>query len=414
MATIVIKSNNPDISYVLCKNPNGMPLVKSIRDGIGVGWYSDDTTYCINFRDGKRTISFKEYEGQQHEYLTYTSYNSPFAYLSLLNEFLRVNSTHKDDVSGYEYEMYFSCVSIKGKMWLGMLISFIKDATVELGEVSVGNYSVRVKSTLGFNVLLSISQFIIFMVSVRNGDDMYIDVNLKRKYINLMRKLRVPYSVRNIFKSNLLVEGSGQLIKELQEDCDDVLLLQPGNSNSSRMSFVMGNRWLCERDVVDIGCGEGKYSFKIAGRTERTVHAVDIDEDAIAYVSTKAKNAKYGNVVTYDSVESCVDNMSTEFDVLVVEVIEHMEYDDAVDMVRRLTSNNLVNKIILTTPNRMFNVYYGMVDGEMRHDDHKFELSPGEFDDFIKSVRGDMNFSHHGVGDKVNEEYTTLGCILYR
>jgi hypothetical protein len=55
-----------------------------------------------------------------------------------------------------------------------------------------------------------------------------------------------------------------------------------------------------------------------------------------------------------------------------------------------------------------------MVDGEMRHDDHKFELSPGEFDDFIKSVRGDMNFSHHGVGDKVNEEYTTLGCILYR
>lgn len=68
--------------------------------------------------------------------------------------------------------------------------------------------------------------------------------------------------------------------------------------------------------------------------------------------------------------------------------------------------------VVLTTPNGDFNVLFEMKPGEFRHDDHKFEWTREEFEDWCNHICvrfPDYCVQFHGVG-KAPEGFESLGC----
>ena len=56
--------------------------------------------------------------------------------------------------------------------------------------------------------------------------------------------------------------------------------------------------------------------------------------------------------------------------------------------------------MIVTTPNKDFNKFFGMKDEQLRHWDHKYELSEGEFREWAISIGGMYGFDVEFDGTK--------------
>lgn len=86
--------------------------------------------------------------------------------------------------------------------------------------------------------------------------------------------------------------------------------------------------------------------------------------------------------------------------VTLIEVIEHVyldELDILIDNVFRVLSPELV---IMTTPNKDFNKFFGMAESEVRNHDHKFEFTRAEFYQFCQTITEkypDYSCSYDGI-----------------
>lgn len=426
MATLIVKSENPNLSYILGKNPSSPALVKGIRKGVAVGWYANPSTYCINFKDSKAEVSFKEYEEQEYEYLTITSYNAAFAYYSLLNTFFRLNSVDEKDCDGHKTEITFGCLNIKRKdkveddgiksHYDTMFMSYFKDVQYDVTELSKNNFRVTLSSDKSVNYLLSVAYIYLFIIAVKNGENMFMEEGLKGSLIELMKRIRAPYFVRYIFKSNFMVEGNKEQLIELAKDYDGVLKLEPGNLMLNRLRFVRDNEWYGTRDIVDLGCGEGRFTFALASNKKIDgkfdVHAIDIDEKRIEYVKRKASNKKMDNIYTYPSFDEFIETNGQDVDLLCTEVLEHMEIDEAKKLLRKILSLSNVKNVLITMPNKEFNKFYDIGDDDSRHDDHKFEPTESEFNAFILECAIGKAVKFYQIGDYVDGFRPTLAALI--
>ena len=100
-------------------------------------------------------------------------------------------------------------------------------------------------------------------------------------------------------------------------------------------------------------------------------------------------------------------------DVLLTEVIEHLTYDDAKKLLQFL-SDSMAKNIVVTTPNRDFNKFYDIPDGEMRHEDHQFELTYDMFRELILDTFKGRDYIIGGLGDSVDGIATTSFAVVKR
>lgn len=87
MAIFQLKSNNPDFSYIIAKNPSSGMSIKTIRKGNAFAWYSTEDTYNVYFKDADNEISYKEQAEEMFEYLNTTRYCSTLFPLNAINTF---------------------------------------------------------------------------------------------------------------------------------------------------------------------------------------------------------------------------------------------------------------------------------------------------------------------------------------
>ena len=73
-----------------------------------------------------------------------------------------------------------------------------------------------------------------------------------------------------------------------------------------------------------------------------------------------------------------------------IEVIEHFDYNDRVKIYRFIRNYIKPVYLVFTTPNREYNVNYGMGEGEVRHRDHKVEFTVDEFRKEITDQLGEL------------------------
>lgn len=384
MALLSIVSQNPDLGYVLCKNPNTItkdgPYKKLLRKGVVRGWFQNSEEaglyrFHLHFRDHPSETSF----GGEFEYLDQSRYLSPVAITSMMSLSLRdtlQGKTENYDTPAMCVVMTTLCLS----PFMFDLISKNLSDSVTLSNVvnNVFKISVSSQSVSGaLNLLYSIC------VAVEMGagktEDCGIELNRAsmEKIIKVLMGAKAPY---RLFRT-ILTKGinNRSLFNELKGMLPPNWNLKFGNNQTQRLDAIK----TClisdtmDRTLVDIGCGEMFNSRKLMDKFSAVV-AVDQDkalmEDAPFRLRTQAdkdKTTLLTEVVNREFIEGLGSTLDGAV-VLMTEFLEHVEPQKAVEILNSVLAQGPA-QVIITVPNRDFNVYYDMEVGEIRHQDHLWE-----------------------------------------
>ena len=157
------------------------------------------------------------------------------------------------------------------------------------------------------------------------------------------------------------------------------------------------------RRVLDLGCGEGRLLKELI-QDKSFTEIVGMD---VSIRSLEIAQKKLGLERLPDQIKNRIkllhgslmyrDRRINGFDVAaVVEVIEHLDPPRLAAFERVLFEYAKPKKVILTTPNREYNVMWeNMSETDLRHQDHRFEWSREEFHAWANRMAEKFGYSVH-------------------
>ena len=177
----------------------------------------------------------------------------------------------------------------------------------------------------------------------------------------------------------------------------------------------------------------GKY-LRYAKKAQQ-YFAIERDEVRREIIQRKCQRDGRENVTILESLDEFPD-LECRKTFFLTEVVEHNDYDDAIALLKRCLLPD--SRVIVTTPNRDFNVhYFGDEEPESdmdawqyamqesseppsrresykRHEDHHFELTQEEFHQFIATATDGLScrVTFYAVGDKVSGVSPQSGAVI--
>lgn len=418
MAMVQLKSTNPKFTFLIKKNPQSGMQLRPVRKGMAYGWYSDDATYNVFFKDADNELSYKQNDSESFEYLNVSRYNTPLFPLNAVNEFFStpVKTQDERDIEGYEHTFYIHMVQVERLHYIEFFNKHLKDYTFSLQHQAHKSYSLTITTHKSLYHLLHAVGVLSLFLSIF-GDE-YIDISdrILDKYIHSLNVIDAPFYIRSLFARSFLT--TRELFKRYKasiEQTEQVSIgLEYGGTAMQRRTFI-SSVLPFNKPVLDIGCGEGFYAIPYAMKIESTYYAVDISEELLEVVNRKAKAKQIDNIATFGSLDHFLESYNGEqVDVILTEVVEHMSEDEAATLIRQIIGSVDFGQLIVTTPNADFNRYYEL-EG-FRHEDHKWEMGIEAFREwFTDTIQGLAVEAEYGmVGDRVDEIRTTQSAIVRR
>lgn len=182
------------------------------------------------------------------------------------------------------------------------------------------------------------------------------------------------------------------------------------NLNQQRMEWVTAKLKSCNaKRVVDMGCGEGKLlSYLIQDNSFEYMLGCDVSSRAleIAHQRLKIDRLPSFQQKRIDLIQTALtyrDKRLSGFDAAtLVEVIEHLDVPRLDAMRRVIFEFARPGTVIITTPNADYNVLFeNLPAGKFRHNDHRFEWTRAEFQDWSNKVASQFGYSvsFDGIGE---------------
>jgi len=161
--------------------------------------------------------------------------------------------------------------------------------------------------------------------------------------------------------------------------------------------------------VLDLGCGEGRL-LKALLRMGQFHEIVGVDASAAALKNAERRlrldrlpERQRQRITLVQGAMTYRDARLAGYDAAaVVEVVEHLEPDRVPAFERVLFEFARPGTVVVTTPNREYNANYpNVADGALRHPDHRFEWTRGEFASWSERVAEAHGYRVHfePVGD---------------
>lgn len=414
MSIMTITSTNENLSYLLNKNPATGVITRKVNKGRAFGWFTPSGSYAVYFCDGHDAQSFSEGE---YDMLSKTKFTNPLSFINSMNELLR--SAKNGDSSAFEepgnvHTVKFTQVAVWGDSMLRHLKNNIPDVTIVTEEVCDGTLSIELTGG-DLQQVLEISYIcLLFLTPWRTLKMTKFTEEWVGRYVGIIKRYKLPYFMRYLFQRNFMVSRdlfdkfSGMLFDEA-----DDMELKYGDTQRQRMD-ALSPHLSGLRPIIDVGCGEGQYLKALRRKAVMGYHAVDIDEKELAKAKRNAakSNIKDG-VEFYSNISEVEDYANSE--ILLTEVIEHMPLADAEALIKSLLARNF-SRIVISTPNRDFNQHYHL-DGGFRHDDHDWEMTTSEFNDWINRLvasecNSSINVTTFGIGDRVGKDQMCSGAMI--
>ena len=167
------------------------------------------------------------------------------------------------------------------------------------------------------------------------------------------------------------------------------------NLNAQRLGSVIAALKNCNaRSVIDIGCGEGNLLRMLSGEKQfEKIAGADVSSLALERASDKLKldsaceNTRE-RISLFQSSLTYKDIRFKGYDAAcVIEVIEHLDISRLRFFEQVLFNFTKPRFIIITTPNREYNVKYEYLgEGKLRHSDHRFEWTRAEFREWAEKT----------------------------
>ncbi|GAA1444552.1 3' terminal RNA ribose 2'-O-methyltransferase Hen1 [Leifsonia poae] len=195
--------------------------------------------------------------------------------------------------------------------------------------------------------------------------------------------------------------------------------------NRVRAEVVLGIlRELGARRVADLGCGPGALLRPLLDdRAYVEIVGTDVSAGALAVAAERLQlgrlsDAQQGRVRLLQSSVTYQDDRIAGLDaVVLMEVIEHIDPERHAAVERAVFVAARPAAVIVTTPNREYNeLYPSLSAGAMRHPDHRFEWSRGEFRSWATGVAGRTGYSveFRDVGDVDERRGSPTQLALFR
>jgi hypothetical protein len=395
-----------------------------LKLGIAMGWFSNkNSKYNVFFKDSEDEISYKIHPDEQFEYLNLSRYNSALFIINAIDDFLRSAYKSHDistDTEGFENSFFINMIEAKNERYIKAFADYFTEYKVEYEPLVSKNFRITITTQKSLYELLNFVALFANFIAIINDENLHIKEENVAKNISSLNVIDAPYFVRYLFKLRFLFsENKFETFRETLE-----------KSNRSKNEFVFGDNWIgrqnfveskldFKRNIVDIGCGEGKYITRFSNYMKgKKYFAIDKDVDALEDAKRRSKNKGLDNVLFFESIESfLIENSQEKVDVILSEVIEHMEYDEAKDLVIQILKDIKFKKIIITTPDSRFNSNYFMSE-KFRHHDHKFEFDRNQFIEFMtkciaeSGLIKECSYVFEDLGDVVDGVSTSQACIV--
>ncbi|WP_419838643.1 3' terminal RNA ribose 2'-O-methyltransferase Hen1 [Candidatus Poriferisodalis sp.] len=167
--------------------------------------------------------------------------------------------------------------------------------------------------------------------------------------------------------------------------------------------------------VADLGCGEGRLLTHLMDEptvtyllgTDASIDALDRAERRLGLDEMSERRREQVSLV--QGALTYADDRLRGFDIAtLVEVIEHVDPERLDSLADAVFAHAAPQAVVLTTPNREFNVNYSHVgpDG-MRHRDHRFEWSREEFGAWVADI--EKRFGYRADISGIGVEHSDYG-----
>ncbi|HEX8511110.1 MAG TPA: 3' terminal RNA ribose 2'-O-methyltransferase Hen1 [Propionibacteriaceae bacterium] len=152
--------------------------------------------------------------------------------------------------------------------------------------------------------------------------------------------------------------------------------------------------------VVDLGCGEGALLKRlVVDPTFTRVLGVDVSARVLELAARRLQlermpDSQRARLQLIQSSAVYRDERLSGFDALVLmEVIEHVDPPRLPALERSVFASARPTTVLVTTPNAEHNVRYDFADGSLRHADHRFEWTRGQFRTWALQVAATHGYS---------------------
>jgi 3' terminal RNA ribose 2'-O-methyltransferase Hen1 len=195
------------------------------------------------------------------------------------------------------------------------------------------------------------------------------------------------------------------------------------NLNARRLGGVIAALKSCgAKSVIDIGCGEGNLlSLLVKEKQFARIAGMDVSHVALERANDKLKldvsDGKRERLTLFQSSLMYKDSRFKGYDAAcVIEVIEHLDLPRLAAFERVLFEYARAPVIVLTTPNREYNIKYDNFDeAALRHGDHRFEWTRAEFREWAAKAANKYGYevrcSEIGDSDEALGAPTQMGLF---
>jgi 3' terminal RNA ribose 2'-O-methyltransferase Hen1 len=186
------------------------------------------------------------------------------------------------------------------------------------------------------------------------------------------------------------------------------------NLNAKRLGSVVAALKNCQaKSVIDLGCGEGRLLKLLVNERQFTnIAGMDVSHQALRRAGAGLKLEHAGErfrerISLFQGSLTYKDSRLSGYDAAcAIEVIEHLDPPRLTAFERVLFEFTKPPVVIITTPNREYNVNYTALHAdELRHGDHRFEWTRAEFRNWANETAETYDYTVHfsDIGDADGE-----------
>lgn len=165
--------------------------------------------------------------------------------------------------------------------------------------------------------------------------------------------------------------------------------------------------------VLDLGCGPGELLARLAGEKQfKKMVGIDTSLEALAaarqLLALEGDDGKEKRLLLYHaSFMSFIEDFAGLDAAVMLETIEHVEPHRLSAVEQAVFAGYRPGTVLVTTPNREYNVLHGIPDGVFRHRDHRFEWTRTKFRGWAEGVAG--RHGYRTAFDDIGEVDPALG-----
>jgi 3' terminal RNA ribose 2'-O-methyltransferase Hen1 len=223
------------------------------------------------------------------------------------------------------------------------------------------------------------------------------------------RYLKYRNSLTREALARLVDETPPEMNEEGQAEALEEKVEEKISLNDERMAAVLAVlKATGAKKVVDLGCGEGKFlSLLLKDKQFEHILGMDVSIRALERASQRLHldglaPAKRKRIDIIHGSLMYRDRRLEGFDAAaVIEVIEHMDPPRLAAFERVVFEYAKPKTILITTPNKEYNVVWESLDKDkLRHGDHRFEWTRGEFQTWCSKVAEKYHYEvqFHSIG----------------